>query len=231
VVGAAVGSVNAFLITRLRLQPFIVTLATLLAVRGLALTLADVKAAVADADSGFQGLASWAVLGVPVSALSVLALYLFVAGVSRYTPFGRQVLAVGGNEDASRLMGLRVDLIKASVYVISGALAGLAGAFLAAQSGSVATAAGQGWELSAIAAVVVGGTLLTGGVGSVMSTLVGVVLLQLLFNLIIFENSKQVITISPYWESVIRGAFLLVVVLLQVRLVRGRRPAGAAGSP
>jgi len=230
-VGAAVGSVNAFLITRLRLQPFIVTLATLLAVRGLALTVADVKAAVADPDSGFQGLASWSALGIPVSALSVLALYLFVAGVSRYTPFGRQVLAVGGNEDASRLMGLRVDRIKAAVYVISGALAGLAGAFLAAQSGSVATAAGQGWELSAIAAVVVGGTLLTGGVGSVMSTLVGVVLLQLLFNLIIFENSKQVITISPYWESVIRGAFLLVVVLLQVRLVRGRRPAGAGGSP
>jgi ribose transport system permease protein len=75
--------------------------------------------------------------------------------------------------------------------------------------------------------VVVGGTLLTGGVGSVMSTLVGVLLLQLLFNLIIFENSKQVVTISAYWESVIRGMFLLVVVLLQVRLVRGRQRTAA----
>lgn len=221
-VGAAVGAVNAFLITRLGLQPFIVTLATLLAARGLALNIAGVKAAVADADSGFQGLASWMVLGVPVAALAVFLLYLVAAGVMRWTPFGRQVLAVGGNEDASRLMGLRVDRVKAAVYVLSGALAGLAGSFLAAQTGSVATAAGQGWELSAIAAVVVGGTLLTGGVGSVLSTLVGVLLLQLLFNLIIFENSQQVITISPYWESVIRGAFLLVVVLLQVRLVRGR---------
>ena len=226
-VGAAVGSVNAVLITRFRLQPFIVTLATLLAARGLALNVADVKAAVADPSSGFQGLASWALLGLPVSALAVFALYAVVAVVMKYTPFGRQVLAVGGNEDASRLMGLRVDRVKAAVYVLSGALAGLAGAFLAAQSGSVATAAGQGWELSAIAAVVVGGTLLTGGVGSVMSTLVGVLLLQLLFNLIIFENSKQVVTISAYWESVIRGMFLLVVVLLQVRLVRGRQRTAA----
>jgi ribose transport system permease protein len=76
--------------------------------------------------------------------------------------------------------------------------------------------------LSAIAAVVVGGTLLTGGVGSVLSTLVGVLLLQLIFNLIVFENSKHLLTISSYWESVIRGGFLLVVVLLQVRLVRSR---------
>jgi ribose transport system permease protein len=97
---------------------------------------------------------------------------------------------------------------------------------LASQTGSVDTAAGQGWELSAIAAVVVGGTLLTGGVGSVLSTLVGVLLLQLIFNLIVFENGKHVLSISSYWESVIRGAFLLVVVLLQVRLVRRRSVVG-----
>jgi len=223
--GAAVGLVNAVLVTRLRLQPFIVTLATLLAVRGLALHLADVKGVSADAGSSFQGLASWSLLGLPVSALAVIVLYLIGEGVLRWTPFGRQVLAVGGNEDASRLMGLRVDFVKGAVYVLSGALAGLAGVFLAAQSGSVATGAGRGWELSAIAAVVVGGTLLTGGVGSVLATGVGVGLLQLLFNLITFENGKHVITISHYWEDVIRGGFLLVVVLLQVRVVRRRQRA------
>jgi ribose/xylose/arabinose/galactoside ABC-type transport system permease subunit len=220
--GAAVGAVNAFFVTRLRLQPFIVTLATLLAVRGLALHLAGVKGISSDSSSSFQGLASWMLVGLPVSALVVLVLYLIGEGVLRWTPFGRQVLAVGGNEDASRLMGLRVDAVKAAVYVLSGALAGLSGAFLAAQTGSVATGAGKGWELSAIAAVVVGGTLLTGGVGSVLATGVGVGLLQLLFNLISFENGQHVITISHYWEDVIRGAFLLVVVLLQVRLVRRR---------
>ena len=80
-----------------------------------------------------------------------------------------------------------------------------------------------GWELTAVAAVVVGGTLLTGGIGSVLGTLVGVLLLQLIFNLIVFENSRGGVQISSYWESVIRGAFLLAVVLLQVRLTRGGR--------
>jgi ribose transport system permease protein len=227
-VGTAAGLVNAFLVTRLRLQPFIVTLAMLLEARGLAGQLSGDAGVTADSSSGFQGLASWSLLGLPVAALVVVLLYLIVAGVMRWTPFGRQVLAVGGNEDASRLMGLRVDVVKGAVYVISGALAGLAGVFLASQTGSVATGAGLGWELSAIAAVVVGGTLLTGGVGSVLATGVGVGLLQLIFNLITFENGKHVISISQYWESVIRGAFLLVVVLLQVRIVRRRRRAGVA---
>jgi ribose transport system permease protein len=227
-VGAAAGSVNAVLITRLRLQPFIVTLAMLLAVRGLAGQLSGDKGVTTDADSGFQGLSTWSLLGLPVSALVVVVLYLLGAGALKYTPWGRQVLAIGGNEDAARLMGLRVDAVKASVYVLSGALAGLAGVFLASQTGSVATGAGLGWELSAIAAVVVGGTLLTGGVGSVLATGVGVGLLQLLFNLITFENGEHVVTISQYWESVIRGAFLLVVVLLQVRIVRRRRQEGVA---
>jgi galactofuranose transport system permease protein len=217
--GAAVGVLNGFLITRLRLQAFIVTLATLLAIRGLALSLADTRAAVA-APGGFQNLSSWSFLGLPVAAWAVLLLFLIGAAALHYTPWGRQVLAVGGNVDAAKLMGLPVARTTFSVYVLSGALAGCAGVFLGSQNGSVDTAAGAGWELTAIAAVVVGGTLLTGGVGSVLSTLVGVVLLQLIFNLIVFENGKDVINISSYWESVIRGAFLLVVVLLQARLIR-----------
>src|SRR5919112_1817590 len=223
--GAAVGVLNGFLITRLRLQPFIVTLATLLAVRGLALNLADNRAAVAP-PGGFQKLGDWSVLGLPVAAWAMFLAFLAGAGVLRYTAWGRQVLAIGGNVDAAKLMGLPVGRTTFSVYVLSGALAGCAGVFLASQDGSVDTAAGLGWELTAIAAVVVGGTLLTGGVGSVLSTLVGVLLLQLIFNLIVFENGKGFINISSFWESVIRGAFLLVVVLLQVRLVRRRDTTG-----
>jgi galactofuranose transport system permease protein len=219
--GAAVGVLNGFLITTLKLPPFIVTLATLLSVRGLALSLAHTRAAVA-APGGFQKLGDWSLLGLPVAAWAMLLAFVIGAAALRYTPWGRQVLAIGGNVDAARLMGLPVARTTFSVYVLSGALAGCAGVFLGSQNGSVDTAAGQGWELSAIAAVVVGGTLLTGGVGSVLSTLVGVLLLQLIFNLIVFENGKDVINISSYWESVIRGAFLLVVVLLQVRLVKRR---------
>jgi ribose transport system permease protein len=223
--GAAVGVLNGLLITRLRLPPFIVTLATLLAVRGLALTLAETRAAVA-APGGFQKLGTWSLLGLPVAAWAVLLAFLAGAAALKYTPWGRRILAIGGNVDAARLMGLPVGRTTFSAYVLSGALAGCAGVFLASQNGSVDTAAGQGWELTAIAAVVVGGTLLTGGVGSVLSTLVGVLLLQLIFNLIVFENGKGVISISSFWESVIRGAFLLVVVLLQVRLVK---PGGSTG--
>jgi galactofuranose transport system permease protein len=195
-------------------------------VRGFATDIANTQAAVASSESNFQKLADWQALGLPVAAWAMFAAYAVGAAVLRYTAFGRQVLAIGGNVDASRLMGLPVTRVTASVYVLSGALAGLAGGFLASQTGSVDTAAGQGWELSAIAAVVVGGTLLTGGVGSVLSTLVGVLLLQLIFNLIVFENGKHLLTISSYWESVIRGGFLLVVVLLQVRLVRRRGAVG-----
>ena len=223
--GAAVGALNGLLITKLRLQPFIVTLATLLAVRGLALTLAGTRAAVA-APGDFQKLSSWSLLGLPVAAWAMFLAFLVGAAVLNYTAWGRRVLAIGGNVDAARLMGLPVARTTFSVYVLSGALAGCAGVFLGSQNGSVDTAAGQGWELSAIAAVVVGGTLLTGGVGSVLSSLVGVLLLQLIFNLIVFENGKGFINISSFWESVIRGAFLLVVVLLQVRLVRRRDATG-----
>jgi galactofuranose transport system permease protein len=225
VAGAAVGALNGLLITKLRLQPFIVTLATLLAVRGLALTLAGTRAAVA-APGDFQKLGNWSLLGLPVAAWAMVLAFLVGAAMLNYTAWGRRVLAIGGNVDAARLMGLPVARTTFSVYVLSGALAGCAGVFLGSQNGSVDTAAGQGWELTAIAAVVVGGTLLTGGVGSVLSSLVGALLLQLIFNLIVFENGKGFINISSFWESVIRGAFLLVVVLLQVRLVKRRSAVG-----
>ncbi|WP_084963942.1 ABC transporter permease [Thermoactinospora rubra] len=227
-VGLALGSLNGVLIAKVRLEPFIVTLAALLGVRGLALYLSDKKAVVASGTGSFQDFGRWELLGLPVSAVFMFAAFLIGAAVLRYTAFGRTVLAVGGSEDAARLMGLPVARTKFVVYAMSGALAGLAGAFLAAQTGSVSTDTGIGWELSAIAAVVVGGTLLTGGVGSVMSTLVGVVLLQLIFNLIVFENSMGAIEISSFWESVIRGGFLLLVVLLQVKLSRRRASGGTA---
>lgn len=226
-VGALVGVVNGVLVARYKLAPFLVTLATLLVARGLALYLADARSAVATAGGSFQAFGNWDFLGIPVAFWVVLLLFAVSAVALRGTGFGRNVLAVGGNEDAARLMGLPVERTQVLVYTMSGALAGLAGAFLGAQSGSVDTAAGQGWELTAIAAVVVGGTLLTGGVGSVWGTLVGVLLLQLIFNLIVFENSRGSVEISSYWESVIRGGFLLAVVLLQVRLTRGGRAPAA----
>jgi ribose transport system permease protein len=125
------------------------------------------------------------------------------------------VYGVGDNEEAARLMGLKVDRILIGTYVLSGVLAGLAGVILAARLGAGQPVAGTGWELDAIAAVVVGGTLLTGGQGGAGQTLIGVLLLGMIFNLFNLEG-----TISPWWQWVLRGAFLLGVVLVQGRLQR-----------
>ena len=121
-------------------------------------------------------------------------------------------------------MGLEADKVKFLVYLMSGGLAGLAGVILAAQFGAGQPIEGVGWELFAIAAVVVGGSLLTGGRGSVGTTLAGALLLGLIFNMLNFENGLGWISLSAYWQSVIRGLILLIVVILQVKLVE-RRPA------
>jgi ribose transport system permease protein len=128
-------------------------------------------------------------------------------------------MAVGGNEDANRLMGLPAHRTKFVVYAASGTLAGLAGVILAAQFGAGQPIEGVGWELFAIALVVTGGTLLTGGVGSVGATLAGVLLLGLIFIMLDFENGMGWIRLSAYWQSVIRGGFLLLVVILQAKLM------------
>lgn len=214
--GIVVGLINGLVITRLGIAPFITTLAMLLGARGAALLLANNAAVSVDTAGGYTDIGLKGVLGVPFPALMLVAAYLLGSLALNYSRFGRHVLAIGGNEDAARLMGLPVDRIKLGVYALSGGLAALAGALLAALTYTGIPTEGLGWELTAIAAVVVGGTLLTGGVGSVGTTFVGVLLLGLIINMLSFEN------LSAYWQSVIRGAFLLVVVVLQKQLVRRR---------
>lgn len=216
--GLAVGACNAFIITRLNILPFITTLATMLAASGCALLLADNQSVSVSYETGFVELGQGDFLGFPIPAWIALIVYLLGSLILNFTAFGRTVLAIGGNEDAARLMGLPALRVKALVYLASGGLAGLAGVILAAQFGAGQPIEGVGWELFAIAAVVVGGTLLMGGVGSVGSTLAGVLLLGLIFNILNFENGLGWISLSAYWQSVIRGAFLLLVVAIQARL-------------
>jgi ribose transport system permease protein len=127
---------------------------------------------------------------------------------------------VGGNAEAAHLMGLKTGRALTFTYLFSGACAGLAGVFLASGYGAGQPLEGVGWELAAIASVVVGGTLLTGGMGSIPATVAGALLFGLVFNLLNYENGKGLISLSAHWQSVIRGAFLLIVILLQVRLAR-----------
>jgi ribose transport system permease protein len=191
----------------------------MLAASGCALLLADNQSVSVSYETGFVELGQGDFLGFPIPAWIAGAAFLIGSIALNLTAWGRTVLAIGGNEDATRMMGLAADRVKASVYLLSGGLAGLAGVILAAQFGAGQPIEGVGWELFAIAAVVVGGTLLTGGVGSVGATLAGVLLLGLIFNILNFENGLGWISLSAYWQSVIRGAFLLLVVVIQARLV------------
>nr|WP_221284172.1 ABC transporter permease [Deinococcus humi] len=217
------GLINGLVIAYLNILPFIATLAMLLAARGLALMLANNESVSADFDHGFTAFGQGTLGGLPFTAIVLFVAFALGMVVLRLTRFGRHVLAIGGNEEASQLMGLPVRRTLVWVYVLSGALAGLAGVILASQFGAGQPTEGLGWELTAIAAVVVGGTLLTGGSGSVGSTLVGVLLLGIIFNILNFENGRGTISLSAYWQSVIRGAFLLIVVILQNRLTRNRQ--------
>ncbi len=219
--GLAMGLVNGFCIAGLGIAPFIATLAAMLAARGAGLLLAGNQAVSVSYESGFTEIGQGDLSGFPIPALIALVAYAAGWVLLKRTSFGRTVLAIGGNEEATRLMGLSTGRTKLIVYALSGMLAGAAGVVLAAQFGAGQPIEGAGWELFAIAAVVVGGTPLNGGNGSVTTTLAGALLLGLIFNILNFENGLGWISLSAYWQSVVRGLFLLVVVVLQARIMRG----------
>ncbi|MFB6979055.1 ABC transporter permease [Streptomyces scopuliridis] len=220
VVCGAFGLLNGFLIARAGMAPFIVTLATLLAARGLLLALTDEGATtyLVPKGSAFAELGQGSVLGFGYPLL--IALGLFGAGglLLQRTSFGQSLFAVGGSGDAAGLMGLPVARTKILVYTLSGLLAGLAGALNAARLSSGVTIVGVGMELDAISAVVIGGTLLIGGAGSVSGTLWGVLLLAVIQNLI-----NQIGSLNSSYQSVVSGGFLIVVVVAQRYLARSRR--------
>lgn len=217
-IGAAMllGVINGLLITKARIQPFIVTLAMLIAARGAALAVTAEQSVSVSPDSvGLTWIGRGSIGAVPVPIVLLLLAYLAGWIVLRYARFGRYVYAIGDDLESARLMGLRTDGVVIATYALSGALAGLAGVVLAGRLGAGQPVAGIGWELDAIAAVVVGGTLLSGGQGGPGYTLVGVLLLGVIFNLFNLEG-----TISPWWQWVLRGSFLLGVVVIQSRLQR-----------
>jgi ribose transport system permease protein len=168
----------------------------------------------------FIFLSQGTLFGVPFPAYLGAAVFLLLAFTLRYTRFGRHVFALGGNESAAELLGVRVARVKIMIYTISGLLAGFAGVLLASRLSSAPPTEGLGWELDSITAVVIGGTLLTGGVGTVRGTLAGLLFINIL------PNIFNLVGVDPSWQLVVRGAVLLAVVILQVRLVPGARIGG-----
>jgi len=219
VVCAAWGTLQGLLVAKARMAPFIVTLAGLLGARGLLQALTDQGSTtyLVPAHSAFLRLAA----GVWTPVLIVAALFALGWLLLTRTRFGATVTAIGGNENAAGLMGLPVARTKVQVYLLSGTLAGIAGAMGGSRLGSGVTTIGVGYELTAIAAVVIGGTLLTGGSGSVGGTVCGVLLLAVINNLIDQYASQY----GSAFTDTVNGAFLAVVVLLQTLLSRAGRPA------
>jgi len=216
----AIGLLQGLLIGKAGLAPFIVTLAGLLGVRGLVLNLTDEGADTPTIARGssFSSLGQDELLGLQLPVWIALLVFAVAGVVLLRTRFGQSLFAVGGSESASGLMGLDVARTKVLVYVISAVLAGLAGALLAARSSSGVPTVGTGLELDAIAAVVIGGTLLAVGAGSLTGTLAGVLLLGVIQNLI-----NQVGDLNSSYQSVVSGAFLAIVVVVQTYLSRKQR--------
>lgn len=212
--GMAAGAVNGWLVARLGVAPFIATLGLLYVARGAALlitggaTFPNLTGSADLGNTGFTRLGTAGFVGLPV-VVWVMALVAAVAIVlSTFTPFGRQVYAVGGNERAATLAGVRVGRVKLFVYVISGFCSALVGVIIAAQLGAAHPATGQTFELNAIAAVVLGGTSLMGGRGTIAGTLIGAFVIGVL------ADGLVLLGVSEFWQMVVKGLVIVLAVVL-----------------
>lgn len=220
-VGLMLGAINGVVIVGGRLQPFIVTLAMMVAGLGLARLTAGQNTAVwpvytgSNATEDFEALRSLIFGIIPVPGVIFAGIILVFWVILKYTKFGRYIYAIGGNEEAARLAGVPVWRVKIAVYAISGYLAALAGILYVAQYRQGKPDAGMGLELDAIAAVVIGGTSLMGGRGSMIGTLVGVLIFGFLSNILQLNN------IDSNTQLVLKGIIIIVAVLLQERRSSG----------
>ena len=215
-VGAAVGAFNGVMVARFRVPPFVTTLAMLTICRGLAFVITDGRS-ISDLPPGFGLFGRELFLRVPVPVW--LMLVVFVAGwfVLKRMTFGRYVYAVGGNREAAFLAGVNIKGVTLLVYVLNGLLVGLAGLVLASRLGAGVPNAGNQYELDVIAAVVVGGTSLNGGRGSVIATLWGAVFIGVL------NNGLNLANIDPYTQRIALGVVILLAVLAdQLNKTRGQ---------
>jgi ribose/xylose/arabinose/galactoside ABC-type transport system permease subunit len=218
--GTACGLANGALVTLGRLPPFIVTLGMMSVARGGALLLADGRP-ISGFPAGLRALATGRLLGVPRPAVAMLALYAAAHLVLTRTTFGRYVYAIGGNAEAAALSGVAVRAHTVAVYAVSGALAAACAALLTARLDSAQPIAGLNYELDAIAAVVIGGTSLLGGAGTVLGTLVGALIMGVL------RNGLNLLGVSSYLQQVAIGVVIVAAVLVDLAL---RRRADAAAA-
>ncbi|MHC1771981.1 MAG: ABC transporter permease [Flexilinea sp.] len=211
--GIICGAFNALMVVKLKIPSFIATLSVQFAVRGIVYIITnEVPINIKNPPEAFKWLSSGSILPlISTSAMFFILLCLVASITLKYTVFGRSLYALGGNIEAANMMGVRTDHGKGLAYIISGALSAFAGVILASRLNAAEATAGEGMEMKVIAGVVLGGTLLRGGVGKMWGTFFGMLFLTLLST---FFNNLG--TINSFWQNVITGILLLVVVLFQV---------------
>jgi erythritol transport system permease protein len=212
--GIGIGAINGLLITRLNVAPFIATLGTLYVARGAGLLLSEGRtfpnlAGKPDlGTTGFEFLGAGRLLGLPVSIWILILVALAAAYVARFTPLGRHIFAVGGNERAAALSGIRVSRVKMFVYMFSGFCAAIVGLIISSELMASHPATGESFELNAIAAAVLGGTSMSGGRGTIGGTIVGAFVIGIL------SDGLVMMGVSSFWQMVIKGLVIIVAVVI-----------------
>jgi erythritol transport system permease protein len=213
-VGVIIGAINGLLITRLNVAPFIATLGTLYVARGAALlysdgqTLPNLAGREDYGNQGFAWFGSGTILGLPVSVWMLVVVALGAAYFARFVPLGRHIFAVGGNERAARMSGIRVNRVKMFVYMFSGFCAAIVGLIISSELMASHPATGTNLELNAIAAAVLGGTSMSGGRGTIGGTIIGAFVIGIL------SDGLVMMGVSSFWQMVIKGLVIIVAVVV-----------------
>ncbi|NVN81093.1 MULTISPECIES: ribose ABC transporter permease [unclassified Vibrio] len=211
VAGAALGAISGVIIAKGKVQAFIATLVTMTLLRGVTMVYTDgrpISTGFTDTADAFAWFGTGYAMGIPVPVWIMVVVFASVWYLLNHTRFGRYVYALGGNESATRLSGIDVDKVKIGVYAICGLLAAVAGIIVASRLSSAQPTAGMGYELDAIAAVVLGGTSLAGGRGRIMGTLIGALIIGFL------NNALNLLDVSSYYQMIAKAVVILLAVLV-----------------
>lgn len=209
IIGAALGAVNGLVITYGKVAPFIATLATMTIFRGMTLVYTNGNPISGLTENeAFLNFGQGYFLELPVPAVMMLIMFGILYFILHKTPLGRKTYAVGGNEKVSFIAGIKINRIKIFAYTVTGMLCGMAGAILTSRLNSAQPTAGTGYELDAIAAVVLGGTSLSGGKGRIVGTLVGALIIGTL------NNGLNILNVSSFYQQVVKGIVILLAVLM-----------------
>jgi ribose transport system permease protein len=215
--GAVAGSISGTLIAKLKIPPFIATLGMMQAWKGLSLIVSSDKPIYFNDTPNFDQISQDSLIGyvlpwlpIPNAGLILLALAILASIVLKSTALGRYTYAIGSNEEAVRLSGVNVDAWKIAIYSMSGAICGIAGLLLASRINSAQPALGQGYELDAIAAVVIGGTSLSGGKGTILGTIIGAFIMSVL------TNGLRILSVAQEWQFVVTGVIIVLAVYTDI---------------